>query len=74
MTARLERRIRRLERDCPDRRIAYWGAVPIEQWPDGLLQELLNCPQSDEVIRALSDANLRTLLQGLPTICRARQR
>ena len=66
MSARQENRIRRLERDSHSGEdLASWWAVPIEEWPDEMVEKLLNRPQSDQVIRSLSDTDLRTLIRWL---------
>jgi hypothetical protein len=66
MARSLEQRVRRLERrHAAAGSFAASGDVPIEQWPDGLLKEVLGSHGLDEFVRALSIENLEALIEGL---------
>jgi hypothetical protein len=63
----LERRLAKLEYELTPGRLAPWAKVPLEQWPDAVLEDFLRatCPKLpgvDALLADLSDGNLSALI------------
>ena len=63
----LERRLAKLECELTPKRFDAWAKVPLEQWPNAVLEDFLRatCPElqgAEALIADLSDDNLDALL------------